>query len=131
MLAAFLLRRYKDEIFLSPISKASSASSSDSYAKKFSNWWIDIDTRKGKHVFFFYPFFLVKRWFLVLITVIVGNNSGLQFIGFLNLNVASVVVYGWLNPHTTKKRRILEYFNDVMIMQLTYSMMCMTSFNLD
>jgi len=63
--------------------------------------------------------------------VFVGDNSGLQFVFFINLNVATVVFYGWMTPHTTKERKWLEYFNDVMIMLLTYSMICMTSFLVD
>jgi len=103
-----------------------------SFVERFSNWYIDIKIKnRGKQVVLFYPSFLVKRWFFVLITVFVGNNSGLQFVLFINLNVATVVFYGWMTPHTTKERKWLEYFNDVMIMLLTYSMICMTSFVLD
>jgi len=104
----------------------------ESFIKKFSNWWIDIETSKrGRRVVLYYPSFLIKRWFIVLITVLAGQISGIEFVALLNLNVASVVVYGWIKPHAIQKRRILEYFNDVMIMKLSYSMICMTAFNLD
>jgi len=42
-----------------------------------------------------------------------------------------VILYGWINPHAIKERKRLEYFNDVMMMQLAYSMICMTSYMLD
>jgi hypothetical protein len=60
-----------------------------------------------------------------------GANSGLQFFALLNINKASVILYGWMNPHLSRRRRKLEYFNDTLLMQLSYSMLCMTSFLLD
>jgi len=99
----------------------------EAFVKKCSNWYIDIKIKnRGMQTVFFWPSFLMKRWFFVLITYIFVKNSGLYFCAFVNLNVASVIFYGWITPHTTKQRRWLEYFNEVMTMQLTYAMMCMT-----
>jgi hypothetical protein len=36
-----------------------------------------------------------------------------------------------MNPHVFKKRKWLEYYNEVMVMFLSYCMLCMTYFNLD
>ena len=63
--------------------------------------------------------------------VFMGSNTGLQFFALLNLNKASVIVYGWMSPHTLRQRKWLEYFNEVMVMFLSYSMVCMTAFLLD
>jgi len=61
MLATFFLRRNFDEMFIN-----------DTFIEKFSNWWLDIKIGKGKDMIFYYPFFLVKRYFIVLITVVAG-----------------------------------------------------------
>ena len=47
------------------------------------------------------------------------------------MNKASVIIYGWMSPHLIRKRKWLEYYNEVMVMLLSYSMLCMTSFMLD
>lgn len=63
--------------------------------------------------------------------VIMGPHTGLQLFALLNLNKATIILYGWMTPHVTKERKWLEYFNEVMVMFLSYSMLCMTSFLLD
>jgi len=57
-----------------------------------------------------------------------GFNSGLQLLALLNVNKASVIIYGKMRSHVTKERRMIEYFNDVMVMWISYSMICMTDF---
>jgi hypothetical protein len=56
-----------------------------------------------------------------------GTDTGLQFFALLNLNKASVIVYGWMSPHLMRQRKWLEYWNEIMVMFLSYSMLCMTS----
>ena len=56
---------------------------------------------------------------------------GLQFFALLNLNKANIIFYGWMMPHTFNERKWLELFNEIIVMFLSYSMLCMTSFLLD
>jgi len=63
--------------------------------------------------------------------VIVGKHTGLQFFALLNLNKANIIFYGLMQPHSIKERKWLEFFNEIIVMFLSYSMLCMTSFLLD
>jgi hypothetical protein len=101
------------------------------FRKKYENFYKEVKVlNHGRRAIFFYPFFLAKRWIFMSI-IVITNNTGLQFFALLNINKASVIIYGWMNPHVTRQRKWQEYFNEVMMMLLAYTMLCMTSFLLD
>jgi hypothetical protein len=100
----------------------------NSFEAKYENFYKDIAYKRGRRTVFFYPAFLLKRWFILFTIVIMGKNIGLQLFALLNINKASIIFYGWISPHSSKYRKWLEYYNNVLIMLLSYLMLCMTSF---
>ena len=99
------------------------------FRHKFEFFYIELAVRSyDKRTIFYYPYFLIRRWVTVFALVLMGRNTGLQFFALLNINKASIITYGWINPHWSKGRKRLEFFNDAILMLLSYSMLCMTSF---
>ena len=105
---------------------------SDKLRKKYEQFYLEVSVvnRKPKHMLY-YPLFLLKRWLLSISIIVMGQNTGLQFFALLNLNKANVIFYGLMKPHYMKERKWLEFFNEMIVMFLSYSMLCMTSFLLD
>lgn len=96
---------------------------------KFDNFYKDINViSRGRRTVFFYPLFLIQRWFMIFISPIFGNDSGLQFVALINTVKLVIIFYGWINPHLTRQRKYIEYFNNSTIMLMTYCMISMTSF---
>ena len=96
---------------------------------KFENFYKDINvTSRGRRTIFFYPMFLIQRWFMIFISPIFKNDSGLQFFALINTIKFVIIFYGWINPHLTRQRKYIEYYNNSIIMLLTYCMISMTSF---
>ena len=87
--------------------------------------------RRGDRATVFYLHgYLTKRWLLILVPLIVGEDSALQVICLLNINKFGVILYGAIRPHELKSRRQLEFFNESMIMLISYAILAMTPFNL-
>ena len=97
--------------------------------KKYENFYKDVHIKiRGRKAIYYYPQFLTKRWLIIMISVLMGRNSGLQFIFLLNVNKASIIIYGKMMSHNTRERRRLEFFNDFLVMWISYAMVCMTDF---
>ena len=99
------------------------------FKQKFGSLSTELAVRSyERKTIFYYPYFLIRRWVTVFAIVLMGTNTGLQFFALLNINKASIIFYGWMNPHWSKGRKRLEFFNDAILMLLSYSMLSMTSF---
>ena len=73
------------------------------FRKKYENFYKDVHIKiTGRKAIFYYPQFLTKRWLIVMISVLIGQNSGLQLIALLYVNKASIIVYGRMMSHNTK-----------------------------
>jgi hypothetical protein len=72
-------------------------------------------------------FYLIKRG-LILLTPLI-QSSGLQMV-FLMLGIKfGVIAYGWMRPHVMRWRRNMEFFNESLVMLVSYSCLSMTEFN--
>ena len=100
------------------------------YIEKYEVLYNKVSILRGdKYTVLYYTYYLLKRWFLALIPMLAGKNSALQIFFLLNINLSGIIIYGSLRAHDTRWRRLMEFFNEAMLMLISYSILCMTLFN--
>ena len=76
----------------------------------------------------YYPWFLLKRFILVLIPLLFLNNTTFQLIMFNNVCLMNIIVYGVIRSHGSSLQNRLELANEFMISVLAVLNVTFTAF---
>ena len=84
--------------------------------------------RMGK---FYVPMYLTRQFLFILMTALLVNHPCFQIQFLLILHPFFITWYLTWKPHNTRKRRIVEFFNDWFIQMGTYHMILFSNFVLN
>ena len=82
----------------------------------------------SKQKVLYYPWFLLKRFILVLIPFLFSNNTTFQIIALNYVCLMNIIVYGVIRSHGSSLQSHLEFANEFMISALAVLTVTFTPF---
>lgn len=96
--------------------------------KKVAPFFAELDLRKGPIVMLHPIYFLLRRLLMASLVVFVrGYLIGQIFVKAMTI-VGAVIMVGHLEALYTPQRRNWEFFNEIIIMMVLYTMICFSPF---
>lgn len=90
--------------------------------------YIDIHLHRNSWTIYYYPIFLFRRFFFVFIPILFHGYVTFQLQGFIMLSLFYSMYYLGIRPHSLPAKHYIEASNDIMILLLSYHMICFTDF---
>ena len=104
---------------------------SKSIKRKFHPIYEMLNLRHGSLTFLWPVFFIVRRVLFVVAVCLLVKYTSLQIILFLYPTIAVMVILCTVKPLEDEPTNRMEIYNSVMILCMTYCLMCFTPFALD
>mmetsp|Transcript_27557 Transcript_27557/g.41854 ORF Transcript_27557/g.41854 Transcript_27557/m.41854 type:complete len:225 (-) Transcript_27557:442-1116(-) len=90
-----------------------------------------ISTRRDRWTLLFYPIFISRRLFFVLIPLLFKGKEYFQLQMLIFGSSLYLIYYGSFHPHIMKRQAFMEVTNEALFLVLTYHFLTFTLFNMD
>ena len=94
---------------------------------QFGKIYEDLRLKSGKVALFQPSFFLIRRFVLAFAVVIYHENLFAQVYLVWAQSIITVFIIDLAGPYKTRAERIMERFNEIILMLVLYTMFCFTS----
>lgn len=99
-----------------------------SIKSKIHNLYANVDVKRSEVGLYYYPIWLIRRLFYVMIPLSLYQTPSLQLMSLLFLNLFYMMFYAGTRPHILKLQRYHEVINDIFTMTIAYHLLCFTWF---
>ena len=95
---------------------------------KIERMYQEIDLTRSTWTIYYYPLFCARRFLFVFIPIFYPDYPIIQVLCLIMMNLLFVLFLGSVRPKKKKKKRLLEFFNEWMILFISVHMLCFTNF---
>lgn len=95
---------------------------------KIGSFYNGVNINKSPTSILYYPLFLLRRLTFVCLPIVFDGHEWHQIQTLIFVNLFFTMYYYNVQPHTERSRRLVEMFNEFMIVILSYHLMTFTHF---